>query len=307
MIKNLIYLDEPKMYSLSSQIFEGITDYILNKNEKEEEKSESQKGEIGSGRIVADVINSSNSKTEKRYLHDYSYSLFEEKLIGQEKVLVVNSKTNISEKDFEEKKSFIKVSAKATFNDIDKMDHLIKNFNSFGKAITCIQNPQLCEKIIIDTKQKGFQGKTNKANGKNDPLIIKAKKNGLHYNETILESLSSLIQYGYQNQLEIRQDVDKVSFSSLLKRDYLRENEDILIRKYSRKTEKELVIFGIITQSSEKTINTSNFTVDQEFEAETPKQAIINMIEILANIEESFSGKMPNEIVIDPIAIYTEL
>ena len=28
MIKNITYLDEDKMYSLSSQLFEGVTEYI---------------------------------------------------------------------------------------------------------------------------------------------------------------------------------------------------------------------------------------------------------------------------------------
>lgn len=31
MIKNFIYLDEEKLYSLSSQIFEGVTEYVLNR------------------------------------------------------------------------------------------------------------------------------------------------------------------------------------------------------------------------------------------------------------------------------------
>lgn len=43
MIKNFIYLDEEKMYSLSSQLFEGITEYVLNESSSEQSDSEEQK------------------------------------------------------------------------------------------------------------------------------------------------------------------------------------------------------------------------------------------------------------------------
>lgn len=66
MIKNLIYLDEEKMYSLSSQIFQGITEYILNDNKNEKQKSESQKGPVASGKVLADVLTTSSNSSEKK-------------------------------------------------------------------------------------------------------------------------------------------------------------------------------------------------------------------------------------------------
>lgn len=67
MIKNFIYLDEQKMYSLSSQIFEGITAFVLNESGNEGKDSESQKGPVGSGRTLANVIKSSSKSTEKNF------------------------------------------------------------------------------------------------------------------------------------------------------------------------------------------------------------------------------------------------
>ena len=72
MIKNFVYLDEEKMYSLSSQIFEGITEYILSESTSESQKSESQKGDIGSGRILGDILKQADRQSEKKFLHDYS-------------------------------------------------------------------------------------------------------------------------------------------------------------------------------------------------------------------------------------------
>ena len=66
MIKNFIYLDEEKMYSLSAQIFEGVTEYILNERSSELENAESQKGPITSGKILGDILRQVDNKIEKR-------------------------------------------------------------------------------------------------------------------------------------------------------------------------------------------------------------------------------------------------
>ena len=68
------------MYSLSSQIFEGITEYVLSESRETSEESESQKGPVGSGRVVGDILRSSQRVSERKYLHDYSYTLFEKHL-----------------------------------------------------------------------------------------------------------------------------------------------------------------------------------------------------------------------------------
>ncbi|MCT4534700.1 hypothetical protein [Halodesulfovibrio sp.] len=66
-IKNFIYLDEQKMYSLSSQLFEGITEYILSEKTLSKEDKEEQKGPFNSGRVLADVINKSSTSVEKNF------------------------------------------------------------------------------------------------------------------------------------------------------------------------------------------------------------------------------------------------
>ena len=85
MIKNFIYLDEEKMYSLSSQLFEGVTEYILNDSTSSTEGSEEQKGPVGSGKILGDILKNSERSTEKKFLNDYSYFIFEKKTIGRRK------------------------------------------------------------------------------------------------------------------------------------------------------------------------------------------------------------------------------
>ena len=95
------------------------------------------------------------------------------------------------------------------------------------------------------------------------------------------------------------------TFSADCKRDDLRENEHLLIRKYSRLAEKEFVLVGTIAQSSSK--STDHEEGDEDYEFQHFKEAIMYFIEQLSAVESSFSGKLVNEIIIDPIALYREI
>ncbi len=78
-IKSFLYLDYEKLKSHSSQIFEGVTEYV-SKNESEIiESVEQQKGPVGSGLILGNILRKDKTSAESRFLEDYAYSLFEEK------------------------------------------------------------------------------------------------------------------------------------------------------------------------------------------------------------------------------------
>jgi len=285
MIKNFIYLDEYKMYSLSSQIFEGITEYLVNTDYKEEENNDSQKGNFASGRLLADIIKNGNKTEERKYLHDYSYTLFEKYLIENKKVADINTlDDDINIIDTCTNTSFIKIKGKATFNDVESLMHTLKDFNKIGKAFA---------------HMKMFNDKSNTFKTINEY----AKNNGLQMDQKFIENLNILLEYGFDKQLEIQIDHNNNLFSTNIKREYLREKENLLIKRYARETEKEFVLFGMVTQCQEYTEKKE--TEKKDFD--NPKEAIMNMVSFLTKLEAGFTGKLPHEIIIDPIAIYTEL
>ncbi len=61
-MKSFIYLDRFKMYSLSSQLMEGVTDYILEETRGSAVDETTQKGPVASGRIIAEIIEVKNRK-----------------------------------------------------------------------------------------------------------------------------------------------------------------------------------------------------------------------------------------------------
>lgn len=312
MIKNLIYLDKEKMYSLSSQIFEGITEYILDYKKNEKEEKEEQKGPVGSGKVMGDIIRESSGNVHKKFLHDYSYSLFEQKLIEDDMVLSIDT-LNIDKDNLKEslsKYSFIKIKGKTTFSDVEKVIDLFQNFNTIGEALAHMgayeQILQINQQIDAEMSKKNDRNDLSKLKAQLKELTnIKklAKEGGLYQDPTFLDNISLLIKYGFSDQFELYQESSDVLFSSCLKREFLKESEDYIVKKYSRKPDKEFVVFGIVSQSFSKT----DLNLDESKEYPNIKAALMSFIEHLTNIESTISGKQPKEIVIDPIAVYLEM
>lgn len=311
MIKSFIYLDEQKMYSLSSQIFEGITEYVLNENVSSVENSEDQKGPVGSGRVLADVIKSSSKAVEKKFLHDYSYSIFERYLVDQKRVFSLTSpvKLEVVRSSISDH-SFIKIKAKAIFNDVEKITDLFLSFNIIGEAITNVttfgeinniksQLDDIKAQIVEKSQKSRLEGEIRRLSN----LEVLAKERGLYQDPKFLKNLALLTKYGFSDQFEVHQNGGEVLFTSCLKSEFLRENKDLLVKKYSRKTEKEIVVFGLISQA----FSASETTIQDEKDIPNMKAALMNMVEHLVNVENSISGKQENEVVIDPIAVYVEV
>lgn len=308
MIKSIIYLDEAKMYSMSSQIFEGVTEYVLNEVSSTKENSEEQKGPIGSGRVLADAMKLSERSVEKRFLHDHSLSLFEARLAELELVDQLDSITGV---DLVVNKSFVRVSARANFIDAAKITSMLGSFNSIGEALAHVTNY-----VKIDETRKEIQQLKDSPNDKTRLAKLRqteksladtaelAKQSGLYQDPKFLKHLALVTEFGFSDQLELQQRIGSRLFSACLKREYLRESEDLIIRKYSRKTEKTLVVLGVVTQSQLSSETTGNEIVPNVM---TMKEAVTNLVNHIAAIEGSLSGKASYEVVIDPIAVYVTL
>lgn len=309
MIRNFIYLDEEKMYSLSSQLFEGVTEYVLNESLYEEENSETQKGPVGSGRILGDILKRSDRNSEKKFLNDYSYTLFEEKLLSDDKVIDI-SEGSVDFQALGNGRSFVKVKARAVFNDINSINLNIENFNKMGKALTHITNFQeitqmkeQLEKAQASTKDRNQRNKQKLQANSMVNLNKMAKEAGLQLDQGFLDDLAMVLAYGFQDQFEVQLECGESIFSANLNRTFLREEVELLIRKYSRKTEVDFTLFGIVTQCKGDEVEERTEGADPE----NMKMALMNMVSHIGYLESTFTGRLDNEVIVDPIALYTEL
>ena len=308
-IKSFIYLDENKMYSISSQLFEGLTEYILKDKVESSMEEDSQKGNIGSGRVMREILQINRGSSEKRFLHDYSYNLFEKELFERKLLFTVeDSESTINLSD----KQFVKIQGKALFNDFKALANTFRNFNDIGTALGYIQlyntKGQWLSDIddaIKETKDKNYKNKLGQEKknrqSKFKQYLLEA---GLNINDEWLAHLQKIYDYGYKDLFTIRVPYvhQSIIFESMLNRSFLKEDESSLISKYSRRTEVEFSIVGLLTQCGREKVQIPNLDASSSM-----KSASINFTNIISNLEDTFNGRLGNEYIIDPIAIYREV
>ena len=314
-LRQFIYLDEYKIYSLYSQVFEGLTDHIVNYSEAEAVEEDQQKGPKGSGRFLMDLTSERTGQQEKRFLHDYAFTLFEKELESQQKVLKYD--LTAPEKDFNTLTPglIVKVKGSAIFNDIKAICHLTEKFNDIGEAIAYLTTyedrvdaQKFAEQKIGEEKDRNTRAKMRASVKSFSNIQRLAKEAGLSLDKDLLKYLKYLLDYGYSDHFELQihpfnQQSDCPFFSALLKRDCLREDDSLLVKKYSRQAQGEFYLLGIICQCPQAELIESS----EVSEPQHMREAIGNMVSVLKSFEDTFIGRLGNEIILDPLAVYREV
>lgn len=307
MMKSFIYLDDYKMYSFSSQLFEGVTQYILKEQEKSYEEDHQQKGKLLGGKFMADMISQKNANAEMRYLHDFAFNLFEEELMSRGLLFDVTPQTTITDlKD----KNFIRVRGKVVFEDYPRLLYTLEHFNEIGRAFGELQNVNELNDIK-DMSSVVSQTKDREHKNKQNQLVNRAKKlldeellrQGLIIDDNARKNILKILEYGYRNNYEVRMSMDESDtlFTAVINQNYLKEPEEVVVSKYSRMSERVFTIVGVVTQSgNEKAFIPLNGDNGM-------RNAAINLIQKIADLEGIFVGRSSNECIIDPIAIFTEV
>ena len=212
---------------------------------------------------------------------------------------------------------FVEVRSKAIFNDMKILKSTMQRFNELGEALTYVSSFDELQKVRqqLETFESSVGDKNTKAQLRarrkslNDIEQL-AKSSGLYQDPILLKKLEMLMDYGFQDQFEVQMRMGGYIFSANLKREYLRDDEQLLVKKYSRFSEKDFVLFGTVAQSPTKTKDNDSDDDEGSVDDSAPehmKEAIMLLVEALSGVEATFSGKLWNEVVIDPIALYREV
>lgn len=308
-IKSFIYLDEYKLYSLSSQLFQGFTEYVISGNTASHVDEETQKGMFASGKVMGDILKTEKTSTEKKYLHDYAFNLLETELMDRNLLYSIrpDDTTNIIQS-----KGIIKVTGHAVFNDYSTLQSTLSRFNSIGESFGYFNYKEVVKEFNDSTSNaleatKDRNQKTKIKNIKqhaNKVLTSFLQENGLHLADEDIKHMVNIMEYGFHGELEFRVLPEELplQFSAILNRGYLRDSEAQFISKYSRQTEYDFTMIGIVTQSGKATE-----PLAEGHELNGIKDACLNLADKLRGMENVFLGRLDNECIIDPIAIYREL
>lgn len=307
-IKSFIYLDDYKLYSLSSQMFQGFTEYIISGSTASTEEEEKQKGAFASGKMMSDILKKEKSSTEKKYLHDYAFNLLESELTKRG---ILHTITTTDTTDTIQSKGIVKVTGRAVFNDYSSLQATMSRFNSIGESFGYFQLREQLKTIgdsvsnaMHSTKDRNQKNKIKNINTQKDALFKKIlQEKGLHIADEDIKHMLNIMEYGFHGELEFRVSPNGLPFqlSAILNREYLRDSESHFVSKYSRQTEYDFTMIGMITQSGKANESLA------EREPNGMKNACLNLVDKLTIVENVFLGRIDNECIIDPIAIYREL
>ena len=330
--KLFVYLDEYKMYSISSQLFEGLTEEIIQYQSKKKEEKEEQQGPLGSGRLLGDIISESNGRAERRFLFDYAYTIFESRILDENLVNCISEETKEYQLDTFDK-SFVKVTGKIRFNDYTAVQRIIESLNKMNEALQYVstfeeRNLRIAElRIQIQAAESKLKRELHET-----IRTLSSWKSDSQIDQEYINKLSYLLDFGYGDHLEAQISLSSPNRSrsrivtAILNRECMRESMAMEIKKYSRRPDQHFTILGVVTQRGkakpdesnpldvieEGSIKEANTLENKEEPSNivSPnhlKTHISSMMENVAEIESGFTGCLENEIIIDPIAIYREV
>lgn len=315
-IKNFIYLDDYKMYSMSSQLSGGVVHSESSYKDVTKKASQNIEGEgLEHSNLHEEnpIIEHGFGGVEHKHVHDYAYIDFENRLRESGKIISLSSEnldtaiTQLSDK-------FIEIRGKAVLIDMNDIRFTVSNFNKISNSLTEVVNFSTVELINqqIEEEIKASKDRNEKVRieqrGKSLINAEKSKNPPIKLDEDYIKNLESVLEYGFRDQFVIQISIGSYRFSAECDPDDLREKKDLLIRRFSRFPEAEFVIIGTISQSLNQTPNVVNdYLISQTEETSNMKSTIMNLIQGLSEIESSFIGREKNEIIIDPIAVYWEI
>ncbi len=296
-LKNIVYIDYEKVYSLSSQLFEGIVQSAI-------EQQESTLSNVDALEVKTEKKSSSLSDTSKLSTvvnpHDYHYLKFEKELIRLDLL------SSISSDDFSADKiqsgSFIKITANIEIIDFNKLKDTAKDFTTLGYAIHYVNKHGEIEQIenLLLEKNLTRNKKKDLMNLKNE-ILKGIEKDSAKEKKKFFDNLSNVLSYAYGDELEISQTINNYKFTSFLIRNFFKLSPEMLVKLYSRKTKSPFTVVGIITQSH------TGQKGETERDAIDIRSAAWNMNDAMANLESTFCMPHENEYFIEPIALYTEI
>lgn len=279
-LRDFIFIDKDRLYSLYSQVFKGIAESIVESFSISKEDTEREKK-------LEQSISDSSQKIRNVVLFDHIYNSLEEELTSQ--LLVVDENT---EKAVLVPGTFVKVTGTATLEDFERLLFFMKNFNEIGLAIATMQ-------ISNNSKQKTNASQTNSKNS----IEQYAKSNGLMLEKKYTESIVKIIEnfHGIALDITIEPHSSRLDafFKATLDEKNMRISSNVLRQTYGYKPMMDWTIVGEIT-NVQNNLNETHSGYSNTF------TDMFTHIDEIDNSFEIANDKNNSVIRIAPIAVYIE-
>ena len=289
LIRDFIYMDKDRLYSLYSQVFEGVIDAVVDSYSNGIKNSENAKSGLKNSSMESQVAEVS-TKTENKVLYDHMYNLLEKKLTDA--IFCINNTDKITIEDLKNK-TIIKVTGKVSIQDYDRLKRYMEKFNDLGKIIAYANYTSL-----------------SKAEQKSTNVNSLAKSLGLMQDATLLNNIKTMTEFfnegGYDVILSTNNSAG-ILYRGIINKEHLRVEPNMLRTLYGDEPPMEWTMVGQVTYIPN--IDTDEVDVDEKANQSdmSISDSYQNMFKSYREVEKIFfEGKEKTRIHIAPIAIYTE-
>jgi hypothetical protein len=322
-IRDFIYLDVDRLYSLYSQLFEGVAGEIIQSVVNSAASSDSQKGAPLSGLSVETQVAEVSRRTESRFLHDEMYNQFERRL-----GTVVVVPTGLTRENFRDELRgtfIVKVSGPVEIEDYSRLHEFMGRFNDLGAAISYAKFSSAemqAERTEMETKIESISDRNQKSilrqklKELTDPKRL-AQASGLHHDEKNLANLRLWIEMfqreGFDIIISPREFKNAFGFRGVVNKRWLRLNPDMIRALYGGAVWSPWTMVGQVTY-----LPGDGVAVDAEsaiFEREEPndpdnpsmRDPFRQMFRTSRVLERAFfESRQRTEVILSPLAVYRE-
>lgn len=285
-IRDFIYLDSGRMYSLYSQVFEGVAESVVKSytNRHMTENSVSKSRDIA-GSTVEEMLN----EVESKVMYDHLYNQLEKKL---ESAIQEISRDKIADIETIKNGFLFKVVGRVIISDYNRLIQFTENFNKIGEIIAY---------SIISDLEPSQRAATN--------VKKIAKDSGLAQDNTLLNNLKFISEFFNSDSLDVLIDPciesSNIAFNGILDKQHLRIDEDRLRRLFSSEPNIQWTMVGQLTHIYE--VEETDEAEQVENEQTSISDSFYGLVHAANSFEKKFSESQKfSKIHLAPIAIYIE-
>ncbi len=331
-IRDFLYLDSERLYSLSSQVFEGVADHIAESFQSE--RSQTNTARTLSGKSLDEKVANAALRTENKILYDHLYNQLEDKLRS-----TILEPTGIDANNFHEMLSdsfLIKVRGQAVIDDYGRLSKFMERFNELGLSIAVIttfqtgelelaiadfgrKRTELQEKLRVSKnalEKSQLKEALQKMEHLSQPvefLAAFARDRNLQQDPAWINALNVILEVFRSDTYEINVTLPNqgtpISFRGVVDKRWLRSEPEHLRSLYGgSRIPHELVMVGQLTYMPSSELQIPVDGVETAGAEKSMKDVSHDMFRIMSTLDEMMtSSKQGVEMLVRPLAIYQEV
>jgi hypothetical protein len=188
-IRDFIYVDADRLYSLYSQVFEGVAQQIVESIRNSLTEIDTQKGPFLQGSSVEAQAVASSQRTVNKSLFDHMYNQLEKEM----EEAIVNA-AELSPQNYQEiftEAFMVKVSGTAEIEDYARLNILMEKFNALADAIAYASTVEVkkAKKALWAEIQKQIENETDR--NRKAVLSQQLKKDKTEFEKRIKEAIEN--------------------------------------------------------------------------------------------------------------------